>query len=174
MKKILSLILSLSLLCGAVAFADNTITNESGSQSASTTITYTIEQNEEYIVTIPAALTLSHEGDALPAGTMTVSISAENYNVPNHRIRVILGSAAFQMTHENGDDYMPYKITKYSTEYGIDDVVAECYVDETNFAEAELTVQVTSLEHAKAAGDYSDTITFYVEDCFGNQESLPI
>ena len=161
MKRILSLILSLSLLCGA-ALADTEITDKSESKSASTTITYTIEQNEEYIVTIPSALALEQTGDDLPAGTMDISISAENFNVPYRHVSVYLDGADFKLTHENGEDYMPYTIAlDEENEIKLNDIVASwCTGEEA--CTVTLNVQVTSLDEAKVSGEYSDTLTFYV------------
>ena len=48
MKKIIALVLSLCLLCGAVALAETTKTTE---------VYYTIEPSEAYTVTIPAGVT---------------------------------------------------------------------------------------------------------------------
>lgn len=83
MKKIIAIILSLCLLCGAVAFATTEITQTTEGTKGTTTLTYTIEEIVDptsYVVTIPASIAFNAEGKAsdritiganpvLPAGT---------------------------------------------------------------------------------------------------------
>ena len=153
MKKIIALVLSLCLLCGAVALAETTKTTE---------VYYTIEPSEAYTVTIPAELNLTQDEEGRPTEYMVVKIEAPDFNVPGKSIFVRLTAAAFKLV--NGSSDMPYAIqinegTKPALALG-DEVASWTFGDES--VAKELRVHVTSMENALVAGKYSDQLTFTV------------
>lgn len=77
MKKTLSVILALCLLCCSALAENNVITNESTSKEAETLVSYTIDPCKEYTVTIPASVTI---GDSQTA-TMTLSVDTSEYQL---------------------------------------------------------------------------------------------
>ena len=61
MKKLISLLLTLSLLCAGAALADTEITTDGG--TGSTTVTYTVpEAGTGYTVIIPASVAIPQGG----------------------------------------------------------------------------------------------------------------
>ena len=148
MKKILALILSLCLLCGAAALAENTKTTE---------IYYEMAANETYTVTIPAALNLSGAEEGRPTGYMDVKIEAADFNVPGKTVSVTLTAAGFKLV--NGESDMPYIIEMDGSAVALNDLIAAwTFGDEA--ASKQLRVHVTSLDNALVAGKYTDTLTF--------------
>lgn len=151
MKKIFALLVALGLLCGAAALAE----------TQTTEVYYTVKANEEYIVTIPAELNLGQTEYGRPTEYMDIKIEAPNFNVPGKTVSVALTSAAYKLV--NGTSDMPYTIEfKDGTgEIKLSDVIASW-----TFGDAAVTVplrvHVTSLDNAKVAGKYADTLTFTI------------
>lgn len=158
MKKIIALVLSLCLLCGAVALAEAT-------QTGSTKVTYTIATSESYILTVPASATLdTNEGG--PTGYMDVKLDATNFNVSGKRISVALTGAAFKLS--NGTDELAYTL-KYGTNKGnqsgtvlnLNDTILTWNFGDDAIVKTDVRINVSSSEVAgKTAGEYSDTLTF--------------
>lgn len=95
MKKLFSLLLSLSLLCAGVAVAENVIDVENPSQS--TTVTFEVPEPEtSYTVTIPASVSFIE--DATTA-SMSVTIGGDSTLAIGATLKVILenSSNSFQL-----------------------------------------------------------------------------
>lgn len=157
MKKIIALVLSLCLLCGAAALAET--------KTGSTKVTYTIETNNSYTLTVPASAPLN-QNEGGPTSYMDVTLDATNFNVSGKTISVALTGAAFELT--NGTDKLPYTL-KYGTNKGNqpgtvlnlnDTILTWTYGDEA-VVKTDVRINVSSSAvTGMAAGEYSDTLTF--------------
>ena len=147
MKKLLAFVLALCLLCGAVAFADNTITTDNG--TGTTELKLTI--GETFTLTIPTTLNvaLSDEPTNLP---LTIS----DYNLAtNHQLSVKVSAAlngwlknengetiGVQLLHPDNDTWAGSANPIYFTENGTENI----------------RVKVSGYADAKP-GTYTDTVT---------------
>lgn len=172
MKKILALVLTLCLLCGGVAVAENTnttINQDSNNKTASTTVSYTIQANESYTVTIPSKVELKGASDPEPSelmGTMTISLDATSFNVANKKISVTLTGKGSALKLK-GDDtkQISYAIAKNGSSISQNSVCLEWEsFSASSTASTELTIVTHGFGYGKSlpAGDYTDTLTFTV------------
>ena len=154
MKKIIAVILSLCLLCGTVALAE--ITAHNG--TSSTTVTYTIQNNEAFTVTIPASLNLSMEYGK-PAGDLKISLSAPNFNVAGKTISVALTAANFKLI--NGDSEIAYTIKDKNagTEISLNNTVLS-WTSGGASTTADSTLRIEGATAGTTAGTYQDKLTF--------------
>lgn len=159
MKKLFSLILALCLLCSGAALADNTITANNG--TSSTTVTYTIQQNEAFTVTIPASVTLAAGETSGLSGSMTISLNADKFNVSGKGIDVKLSNAAFKLV--SGSNEIAYTIQKGSDNVQKGDSVLSWAFGSGAFAASqELKITAQTVAEHLPAGEYKDTLTFAV------------
>lgn len=158
MKKIIALVLSLCLLCGAGALAETT-------QTGSTKVTYTITTSESYTLTVPASASLN-QNEGGPTGYMDVTLDATNFNVSGKTISVALTGAAFKLS--NGTDEIAYTL-KYGTNKGnqsgtvlnLNDTILTWTYGNAATVTTDVRINVSSSEvTGKTAGEYSDTLTF--------------
>lgn len=177
MKKMLAMLLTLSLLLCVFAIAEDVTTTNS--KTVSTELYYELQANETYTITIPSALSLSETADGLPAGYLNIKLDASNFNVPGKCINVSLAEAAFKLT--NGDSALDY-IIQYIDEASEDESliklnIGDVFIDwdmfDEDIAEQRLSINVTSMSSDIAAGKYSDKVTFAVKvhDRIVNQET---
>ncbi|MBR3796537.1 MAG: hypothetical protein IKK34_11035 [Clostridia bacterium] len=154
MKKFFALMLTLCLLCGAAALAEDA--------TQTTEVYYQLAANEQYTVTIPAELNLTATEDGRPTEYMDVKIEAPDFNVPGKSISVKLTDAAFKLV--NGTSEMPYTIQSNEGDKAAialnGEVARWTFGDEA--VTKELRVHVTSLDNALVAGRYSDQLTFTI------------
>lgn len=169
MKKFLALALALCLLCGGVALADDTTINQdSTGNTGSTTVSYTIQPNETYTVTIPSSVTLTADEDSALTGSMTIALDASNFNVSGKKINVKLTDTTNDFNLVNGQQ----KISYFLKRNGNTEAIAKgslvldwassnglTYGSYTNNATYTISAEIP--EHAPA-GDYTDTLTFTV------------
>lgn len=157
MKKIIALALALCLLSGVAAFAD--------SQSGSTTGTYTIATSESYTLTVPASAPLN-QNEGGPTGYMDVQLDATNFNVSGKTISVVLTGAAFKLTGDGGEllytlKYNTNKGNQSGTALNLNDTILSWTYGDAAVVKADVPINVSSsVLTGKAAGDYSDTLTF--------------
>lgn len=180
MKKILAIILSLCLLCGAVAFADTTVTQDSTDQTAKTQISYTVvaEVIDDYTVTIPASMTLAPieaQNNRLGAQMNVTLTVADGFNAPNKGVYVRLSSAN-NYKLSNGTDNAAYQIFNTASESATDYVgasyssngnqVVVSYTGTEALSQTRvlkvLTNDAVDVISAKSVGEYKDTLTFTV------------
>ena len=158
MKKFLSLLLTLSLLCTGVAVADTEITTDGG--TGSTLVTYTVpEAGTGYTVIIPASVNIP-QGDT--STTMQISIGTGSTLESGKTLSVKLESSAnnFSLKLAGGSDTIGYKVEKDSQNLSANDEVLSWTGGEAIPAAATLTMELTESTDGKTAGDYSDTLTF--------------
>lgn len=158
MKRTITIVLALCLLCVAVSLAEST-------KTGSTKITYTIATSDSYILTVPATAPLNTDEDG-PTGYMEIGLDATGFNVSGKTISVKLTGAAFKLT--NGTDMIPYEL-KYGTNKGSqsgtvlslnDTILSWTYGDQT-VVSTDVRIHVASSAIVgKADGYYSDTLTF--------------
>lgn len=100
MKKILALVMTLCLLCGAAALAESSITPDS--QTATASVTYVIEAKDEYTVVIPSAITIDSE---TATGSFTVKVLTGANLVSGNELFVKLMSTTndFKLMDEDGN-----------------------------------------------------------------------
>lgn len=169
MKKFLALALALCLLCGGVALADDTTINQdSTGNTGSTTVSYTIQPNETYTVTIPSSVTLTADEDSALTGSMTIALDASNFNVYGKTINVKLTGTTNDFNLVNGTNKIEYSLTRsdnteplqigalvlnWSLSNGL---LYEAYTCSGTYA-----IRSTIPAHAPA-GNYTDTLTFTV------------
>ena len=158
MKKILCLLLTLSLLCAGVALADTEITTDGG--TGSTTVTYTIpEAQTGYTVIIPPSVSIL-QGET--SATMQISVGADSTLESGKTLSVKLESSAnnFSLKLAGGSDAIAYAVKKDSQAVNASDAVLSWTGGEAIPAAATLTMGLTESTDGKTAGDYSDTLTF--------------
>ena len=158
MKKIIAMILSLCLLCGAVALAES-------SKVGSTKVTYTIDTSDYYILTVPVDAALN-QNEGGPTGYMDVELDATNFDVSGKTISVKLTAAAFALS--NGTDTIAYDL-KYGTNNGnqsgtvlhLNDTILTWTYGDPAVVDTDVRIHVSSSAvTGKAAGDYFDILTF--------------
>lgn len=168
----LALALALCLLCGGMAMAEGedtgtnptltgtdktTIDQDSEKQSADTTVSYTIENCEDYTVTIPGSVTLT--GTDNLSGMIAIELDTTAFNVPGKTITVKLSNAAFKLLSDERE--IQYTIKAAGKEYSMGDAVLSwTYGDGTSMTQA-LVVGATVSSNLPA-GVYKDTLTFAV------------
>lgn len=166
MKKIYAAIFALCLMCGTTALAaennSTTINQDSIAKTGSTTVSYTIEENETYTVIIPSSVKLTNSGDKL-SGPVSVKLQTGSFNVAGKRITVSLTGTTNGFKLKNGANEIPYNLKAGGIEYGAGSIVlswtyGDTYTDQTN----PLNVQTTKGFANFPAGDYTDTLTFNV------------
>lgn len=160
MKKLVALTLALCLLGGAAALAENTFTHEGlVSGQGKTEVTYTVEPNTEFTVTIPSAVAIDPETFA---GSMELALSAPAYNVRGGAVTVELVPG--ERSLKNGDTAVPYVLADGKGEFASDAEVSvlgwQC--DGVTTAVSS-TLTVTAEKRGDLpAGLYTDQLTFKV------------
>ena len=158
MKKVLCLLLTLSLLCAGVALADTQITTDGG--AGSTTVTYTVpEPGTGYTVIIPPSVSIP-QGET--STTMQISVEAGSTLESGKTLSVKLESSAnnFSLKLGGGSDAISYAVKKDNQAVSTGDAVLSWTGGEDIPAAATLTMELTESTDDKTAGDYSDTLTF--------------
>ena len=156
MKKLICLLLTLSLLCAGIALAENTIDPSNPSQN--TTVTFDIpEPQTDYTVTIPASVAFA--GSATTTD-MTVTIGADSTLAVGATLQVVLESSANSFQLKQGDNAITYAMKKDSQTVNAGDAVLSWKGGEAIPAAPTLTMELTESTDGKTAGDYSDTLTF--------------
>ena len=108
MKKLFSLLLSLSLLCAGVAVAENVIDVENPSQS--TTVTFEVPEPEtSYTVTIPASVSFIEDATTT---SMSVTIGGDSTLAIGATLKVILENSSNSFQLKQGDNAIAYAIKK--------------------------------------------------------------
>ena len=158
MKKLICLLLTLSLLCAGVALADTEITTDGG--TGSTTVTYTVpEAQTGYTVIIPPSVSIP-QGET--SATMQISIGTGSTLESGKTLSVKLESSAngFKLQLAEGSETISYKVEKDSQAVNAGGEVLSWTGGEVIPAAATLTMALTESTGGKTAGDYSDTLTF--------------
>ena len=169
MKKLFAFVLTLCLLCGAVALAENTttITNNSAEQSGTTTLTCVVDTS--YTVIIPSAVTIDLD---TRKGSGEVVVAAKPVIENNKWLRVtfagtanVLGAATRLLNTTSGYNvYIPYNIYK---DGDMDNPIWK----ETSLLtvgggsdEQKVTLDFVIADDTeiKYAGTYTDTLTFNI------------
>ncbi len=162
MKKIFAILLAVTMMAtmSVTAFAAE-ITGESGSVE----VTYGVE--EAYVVTIPAAITLSADeastmeisasGVVIAYGAqLTVSVSSTNY----------ADSKWYLVDTANAENKLEYSVKNGENAVASGDAILTVDAGTAETATATLTTQL--VDKATVSGTYKDTITFTV-----NVEAAP-
>ena len=158
MKKVLCLLLTLSLLCAGVALADTNITTDGG--TGSTTVTYTVpEPGTDFVVIIPPSVTIPQGGTS---ATMQISIGTGSTLESGKTLSVKLESSAngFKLQLAEGSETISYKVEKDGQAVNASGDVLSWTGGQAIPEAATLTMELTELTDGKTAGDYSDTLTF--------------
>ena len=156
MKKLISLLLTLNLLCAGAALADTEITTDGG--TGSTTVTYTVpEAQTGYTVIIPASVAIP-QGDT--STTMQISIGTGSTLESGKTLSVKLESSANSFQLKQGDNAITYAVKKDNQTVNAGDAVLSWKGGEAIPAATTLTMELTESTDDKTAGDYSDTLTF--------------
>ena len=156
MKKLICLLLTLSLLCAGIALADTNITTDGG--TGSTTVTYTVpEPGTGYTVVIPASVAIPQGGTST---TMQISIGTGSTLESGKTLSVKLESSANSFQLKQGDNAITYAVKKDSQTVNAGDAVLSWKGGEAIPAATTLTMELTESTDDKTAGDYSDTLTF--------------
>lgn len=148
MKKILAIILSLCLLCGATAFA--TEYNQDSITDPTTILTTTVA--ESYTLTIPATLDITY-GTTLS----TLGVTVSNYRLRSvNELHVTASYGGNLINQDRATDTIPYTMTWQSTDFN-----SGAVMEFDNNASYNCFVNITKADwNAAAAGDYEDTVTF--------------
>ena len=156
MKKLFSLLLSLSLLCAGVAVAENVIDVENPSQS--TTVTFEVPEPEtSYTVTIPASVSFIE--DATTA-SMSVTIGGDSTLAIGATLKVILENSSNSFQLKQGDNAIAYAIKKDGSPLSTGSEVLTWTEGEAVPGAATLNLEVTGTIDGLPSGAYTDTLTF--------------
>lgn len=156
MKKIVSLVLALTLCLslGVTAFAAEITVNSA--QSATTTVTYGLDSS--YTVVIPESVVIdseSYKGDTAVSASDVMLNYGETLNVTVTEIDVLVDAADAANT-------LTYKVGKTD---GADDVTngtVVLSVESGNVEGGEQALYFELTQDVTKAGNYSDTLTFTV------------
>lgn len=166
MKKILAMILTLCLLCGAIALAEGNVTtfDQNSTSGGTTTLEFSVSYNDNYTITIPTKVVLDANGNA----EFDVKITPDpGYNVSSDIIvGVSKAEGTLSSTQADGTETsIPYVIE-------VADPVAQSWVpidtdevlrmDASNPQEATQTLSIRAKVGSapEITGTYTDTITF--------------
>ena len=158
MKKILSLLLTLSLLCAGATLADTEITADG--DAGSTTVTYTVpEAGTGYTVIIPASVSIPQGETSV---TMQISVEEGSVLEEGKTLSVKLESSdnGFKLQQVGGSDTIAYTVSKDSQTVNAGGEVFRWKGGEAIPGAATLTMALTEDIATKTAGNYSDTLTF--------------
>lgn len=165
MKKIYAAIFALCLMCGTTALAaennSTTINQDSTDKTGRTTVSYTIDANETYTVTIPSSVKLTNSGDKL-SGTVSVKLQTGKFNVAGKTITVSLTGTTNGFKLKNGTNEITYNLQAGGNEYSADSTVLSWTYGQNTDNTMPLVVQTTNGLPNLPAGDYTDTLTFNV------------
>jgi hypothetical protein len=151
MKKLVSLILALTMICAlstVVFAADNSVTVE-------------YEVSADYTVVIPESINM-----AGGSSTQTISVTAGSLIYADETLEVTVSDSAnyadgFRMVNSKKSDvYLGYTITAGENEIKLGDAVLSADADEV-FAGKEATIVITAGKPT-SAGSYSDILTFSI------------
>ena len=156
MKKLICLLLTLSLLCAGVALAENTIDTSTPSQD--TTVIFEVpEPVTEYTVTIPSSVTFDED---MTTANMTVTIGADSTLAVGATLQVTLESSANSFNLKQGDNAIAYEIRQGGSKLGAGSAVLSWTQGEEIPAAATLNLEVTGSIDGLPYGSYTDTLTF--------------
>ena len=157
MKKFLSLVLTLSLLCAGVALAqENVIKPDTPSQN--TTVTFDVpEPVTDYTVTIPASVAFV---DDATTTNMTVTIGADSTLAVGATLQVVLESSANSFQLKQGDNAIAYNIKQGGSSLSAGSEVLSWTQGEEIPGAATLNLEVTGSIDGLPYGSYTDTLTF--------------
>lgn len=157
MKKFLSLVLTLSLLCAGVALAQENVINPDA-PSQSTTVTFDVpEPVTDYTVTIPASVTFAGEATTT---SMTVTIGADSTLAVDATLKVVLESSANDFQLKQGDNAIAYEIKQDGSSLTAGSEVLTWTEGEEIPGAATLNLEVTGSTDGLPYGSYTDTLTF--------------
>lgn len=167
MKRIFAMMLSLCLLGGGAALAeDTTINQDSTSKTAETKVSYSIATCEEYTVTIPSSITLNTDPTSSTKikGSMQISINADKFNVPGKSVVVKLQHRGESLKTKNDDSsYIAYYILKDNTGVQLGATILSWTWAWNGDKQVSATLDIAAnISAALSAGDYTDTMTFSV------------
>lgn len=157
MKKFLSLVLTLSLLCAGVALAqENVIKPDTPSQN--TTVTFDVpEPVTDYTVTIPASVAFV---DDATTTNMTVTIGADSTLAVGATLLVTLESSANSFQLKQGGSAIAYQIEQGGSSLSAGSAVLSWTQGEEIPGAATLNLEVTGPIDGLPYGSYTDTLTF--------------
>lgn len=168
----LALALALCMLFEAAAFAENTTTVTENNKTGVTEVSCTIESCSDFVLTIPAAITIDPE---VASSDLKVDLDASKYNLTEKMICVGVHTSGntFKLTHEtDADAYISYKLnmdngTSNGDNLGIGRAFITYTYDPSSTAArgASVTLHVnadkTQIQNA-IAGEYKGEVTFKV------------
>lgn len=165
MKKCLSALLALCLICVSFALAEgagNAIEGsyESPSGGTSSRLTYTIPLRQNYVVTIPSSIDFELDEEDCFSGEMEIALSSADFNHRGSGIAVTLSGAAFALKY--GKNSIPYQILDSADQpLSLGDRVLDWFYDSasSDLASAKLTVSGSVAKNVPN-GAYTDTLTF--------------
>ena len=156
MKKLFSLLLSLSLLCAGVAVAENVIDVENPSQS--TTVTFEVPEPEtSYTVTIPASVSFIEDATTT---SMSVTIGVDSTLAIGATLKVILENSSNSFQLKQGDNAIAYAIKKDGSPLSTGSEVLTWTEGEAVPGAATLNLEVTGAIDGLPSGAYTDILTF--------------
>ena len=169
MKKIIAMILSLCLLCGAIALAeaDNKLTKDN--TSADTTLSYTIEVDDGYTITIPSAVTFAPAGQTAIRAFISISGQASmGWNAGKATLNVHVNKVSgtlMRVGAEAGETGIPYTLTDSSDEPLVEGMpVLTINITGSGVANGTRMFALADINGLNiASGTYSDTLTFSAE-----------
>ena len=156
MKKLICLLLTLSLLCAGVALAENTIDTSTPSQD--TTVIFEVpEPVTEYTVTIPSSVTFDED---MTTANMTVTIGADSTLAVGESLKVLLEQSANGFQLKQSENAIAYEIKKDGSRLSAGSEVLSWTQGEEIPGAATLNLEVTGSIDGLPSGAYTDTLTF--------------
>lgn len=164
MKKLLSLMLALCMLCGAVAFADT----YDAAQNVDVTLTLNVGYDGEFEVEIPTEVTFGgaqedESGNTYYEATSTVKV---NKNETEQTVVIYIHQTENVLTNEDGDT-INYDITAMASGNkasiaGEGNIYAGLCVENAGSGEFNLTFTTDAKPADELIGTYTHTRTFNI------------
>lgn len=156
MKKLICLLLTLSLLYAGVVLAENTIDTSTPSQD--TTVIFEVpEPVTEYTVTIPSSVTFDED---MTTANMTVTIGADSTLAEGASLKVLLEQSANGFQLKQSENAIAYEIKKDGSRLSAGSEVLSWTQGEEIPGAATLNLEVTGPIDDLPYGSYTDTLTF--------------
>lgn len=163
MKKLFAVMLSLCLLCGMAALAEDTTITASG-ETGSVTVSYKVPEDFRFTVTIPPSINLTAAQGATEAtGTLSIAVNVTACNVSDQMIIVELTKSLndFTLVSAESADAISYAVKKDGTDVAEKAEILR-YEVESVPADTSVSLDLSAQIDKVAAGTYSDTLTFTV------------
>lgn len=158
MKKFFAMMMVLSVIWTMGALAENGVIDQKDG-SANLTVSYNVQPDRTFVVTIPASLEMQEMDEALSA-SLNVSLDASKYNVEDETLILMLTNAAFKLVYNESE--IAYSVFGGEVPLGLNDAILSWSFGEARSQQKTLTFTADVPTDVLPSGEYADTLTFSV------------